>query len=247
MKTKTQFTGRHWETGSIHNVLALQGVKAPHTGEPYSEALLLGISGGIAFGYFTFEYKGYLPHVAMLTRNTFSPFTTMLERLGIAQDVQQTNKAETAERNLIQALESACLVRRHRRVSALEVRDREVVEELRASRTQPRRLCVRVNRFTGLFRQFELHWMSGLALADASSIGCQAARGDVLDLDANDITPAQLAVDCKIEHRQVAFLAVQLELSTDRPHVLGLQGRPGADHFASIPRNLSGCGMSVVR
>jgi hypothetical protein len=71
MKTTTQLNGRHSETGSIHNALALQGIKAPHTGKPYSEALLLGISGGIAFGYFTFEYKGYLPHVALLTRNTF--------------------------------------------------------------------------------------------------------------------------------------------------------------------------------
>jgi len=106
MKAKTQFTGRHTETGSIHNALALQGVIAPHTGKPYSEALLLGVSGGITFGYFTFEYKGYLPHVAMLTRNTFSPFTTILERLGIAQDVQQTNKAEIAEKNLLTALDS---------------------------------------------------------------------------------------------------------------------------------------------
>lgn len=106
MTTKTQFTGRHQETGSIHNALALQGVKAPHTGKPYSEALLLGISGGIAFGYFTFEYKGYLPHVAMLTRNTFSPFSTMLERLGVVQDVRQTNKPEIAEKNLQNALDS---------------------------------------------------------------------------------------------------------------------------------------------
>lgn len=106
MKTKTQLSGRHWETGSIHNALALQGVKAPHTGEPYSEALLLGVSGGIAFGYFTFEYKGYLPHVALLTRNTFDPFPTILERLGIAQDIQQTNKAEIAEKNLRNTLES---------------------------------------------------------------------------------------------------------------------------------------------
>src|SRR5215216_7533459 len=92
MKTTTQLNGRHWETGSIHNALALQGIKAPHTGEPYSEALLLGVSGGIAFGYFTFEYKGYLPHVALLTRNTFNPFSTILERLGIAQDVRQTKR-----------------------------------------------------------------------------------------------------------------------------------------------------------
>jgi hypothetical protein len=106
VKTKTQLNGRHWETGSIHNALALQGVEAPHTGKPYSEALLLGVSGGIAFGYFTFEYKGFLPHVALLTRNTFNPFPTLLERLGVAQDVQQTNKAEIAEKNLQNALQS---------------------------------------------------------------------------------------------------------------------------------------------
>jgi hypothetical protein len=106
MGSKTQFNGRHWETGSIHNALAMQGINAPHTGEPYSEALLLGVSGGIAFGYFTFEYKGYLPHVAMLTRNTFNPFSTILERLGIAQDVQQTNKPEVAEKNLQNTLDT---------------------------------------------------------------------------------------------------------------------------------------------
>jgi hypothetical protein len=106
MKATTQLNGRHWETGSIHNALALQGIKAPHTGKPYSEALLLGVSGGIAFGYFTFEYQGYLPHVAILTRNTFNPFSTILERLGIAQDVQQTNKAEIAEKNLRETLQS---------------------------------------------------------------------------------------------------------------------------------------------
>jgi hypothetical protein len=106
MKAKAQFNGRHWETGSIHNALALQGIKVTHTGKPYSEALLLGISGGIAFGYFTFEYKGYLPHAALLTRNTFNPFETILERLGIAQDVQQTGKPEIAEKNLREALES---------------------------------------------------------------------------------------------------------------------------------------------
>jgi hypothetical protein len=106
MKTKIQLNGRHWETGSIHNALALQGVKAAHTGQPYSEALLLGVSGGIAFGYFTFEYKGYLPHLALLTRNTFHPFDTILERLGVAQDVRQTDKPQIAEKNLRNALDT---------------------------------------------------------------------------------------------------------------------------------------------
>ena len=101
-----KFQGRHWETGSIHNTLALQGLNAPHTGKPYSEAFLLGVSGGITFGYFTFEYKGLLPHVAFLTCNTFDPFQTILERLGVVQNVYQTAKAEIAEKNLIEALAS---------------------------------------------------------------------------------------------------------------------------------------------
>lgn len=101
-----RFAGRHWETGSIHNALAMQGVLAPHTGKPFSEALLLGVSGGITFGYFTFEYTGQLPHLALLTRNTFDPFPTILDRLGIAQDVRKTNEARIAEKNLIQSLES---------------------------------------------------------------------------------------------------------------------------------------------
>lgn len=100
-----QFSGRHYETGSIHNVLAYQGTMNPVTGEPISEALLLGISGGIAFGYFTFAYKGFDPHVALLTRNTFNPLETILERLVIPRDVIQSTNARAAEEKLIEALE----------------------------------------------------------------------------------------------------------------------------------------------
>ena len=101
----TQFGGRYWDTAAIRNALAYQGVKAPHTGQPYSEAMLLGISGGIAFGYFTFHYKGYDPQVNLLTRNTFSPMETIFNRLGIARDVVQTASADKGRRNLIRALE----------------------------------------------------------------------------------------------------------------------------------------------
>ncbi|MCA9912908.1 MAG: hypothetical protein KC496_06150, partial [Anaerolineae bacterium] len=67
----SEFAGRHWETGSVRNALAYQGFTAPHTNQPYSEALLMGVSGGAVFGYFFFHYEGYDPHVALLTRNTF--------------------------------------------------------------------------------------------------------------------------------------------------------------------------------
>lgn len=101
----SHFSGRHWETGTVHNFLAYCDVKAPHTGQPYSEALLLGVSGGIVMGYFTFAYKGYDPHVALLTRNTFEPLETMLSRLGVVQEIRQTAKAEKGVANLVDTLE----------------------------------------------------------------------------------------------------------------------------------------------
>jgi hypothetical protein len=93
-----QFHGRHWETGSVANILAYQDEKL------LSEAMLMGISGGAAFGYFVFDYKGEDPHVSLLSRNTFDPLDTFLERLAIPQDVFQTQDAGKAERNLIDIL-----------------------------------------------------------------------------------------------------------------------------------------------
>ena len=101
-----QFDGRHWETGSVRNALDYQGILGPHTGEPLSEALLLGISGGIVFGYFIFDYHGFDPHVALLSRNTFDPFETLLTRLRIPQNNYKTANPQTAEANLIEALEN---------------------------------------------------------------------------------------------------------------------------------------------
>ena len=77
-----RFTGRHWETGSVANALAYRGVKAPHTGHHFSEALLMGVSGGAVMGYFNFSYENYDPQTRILTRNTFDPWDTMLSRLG---------------------------------------------------------------------------------------------------------------------------------------------------------------------
>ena len=101
----SQFAGRHWETGSVHNYYAYRGVKAPHTGKAPSEALLMGISGGLVFGYFSFAYEGYDPMCALLTRNTFDPWDRMLTRLGVVQNVVHTAKADRAEKKLIETLE----------------------------------------------------------------------------------------------------------------------------------------------
>ena len=102
----TQFNGRHWETGSVHNVLAYQGNEIPETGQPISEAMLMGISGGAAFGYFIFEYASTDPFVSLLSRNTFDPLDTLLERLAIPQDLFHTADPKKGVRNLINVLET---------------------------------------------------------------------------------------------------------------------------------------------
>ena len=102
----TQFEGRYWDTAAIRNALDYQGVKAPHTGLPYSEAMLLGISGGIAFGYFTFHYQGYDPQVNLLTRNTFDPMERIFDRMKIPRELRRSGSAEKGRQHLIEALEA---------------------------------------------------------------------------------------------------------------------------------------------
>jgi len=106
IKHYTQFGGLHYETGPIFNVLAHLGVKAPHTGQSLSEALLMGVSGGATFGYFLFDYKGYAPMLSLLSRNTFDPVETLLSRLAIPREVRQTTDASKALANLRQVLDS---------------------------------------------------------------------------------------------------------------------------------------------
>ncbi len=101
----SQFNGRHWETGAVRNYFDYVGVKALHTNEPFTEAFLMGVSGGVVMGYFSFAYKGYDPHARILTRNTFDPMETMLSRLGIIQNRMQTAKPEKGVKNLIGTLE----------------------------------------------------------------------------------------------------------------------------------------------
>lgn len=101
----TQFEGRYWDTAAIRNALDYQGFKAPHTGEPYTEAMLLGISGGVTFGYFTFHYKGYDPQVNLLTRNTFEPMERIFDRLKISRELPRSASADKARQNLIDALD----------------------------------------------------------------------------------------------------------------------------------------------
>ena len=73
-------------------------------------------------------------------------------------------------------------------------------------------------------------------LADSRSIDGITVGRDVLDLQRNDIAGAELAIDCKIEHRKVARSLLRLKFASDRPDVLGPQRRPRTSKLAFVPR-----------
>ena len=84
------FGGRHAESAAVANVLAFRGVLAPHTKEPFSEALLFGIAGGIGCGYFVIQGNlsfGALVAVLAAYKDLASPWKELLtdrrEPLGI--------------------------------------------------------------------------------------------------------------------------------------------------------------------
>lgn len=103
----TRYGGSFPTTASVAGALAYQGVTAQHTGAPYTEAFLMGIAGGIAFGSFTFAYEGFDPQANILTRNTFNDYgwDAVVARLGISRDVAHSTTEAGARRNLVRSIE----------------------------------------------------------------------------------------------------------------------------------------------
>ncbi len=96
--------GVHPNTASIRNVLAVQGAV-------FSEALLLGIGGGLGAGYILWEFKSHgSPNIVMWFRNrahyAAERMRTLCERLGAAYTEQETSGAKGAAAHLQAALEA---------------------------------------------------------------------------------------------------------------------------------------------
>lgn len=101
--------GLHPETASLANLLANRGVVSGLTGEPITEAAILGIGGGLGAGYilwqFQAEHRGKVHRGPVLTlgfRNRWQyPWIpgwtgTTLDRLGIEPEVHETRGAKVA-------------------------------------------------------------------------------------------------------------------------------------------------------
>jgi len=76
-----------------------------------------------------------------------------------------------------------------------------------------------IHRLTGLFSQLKPNGTPYLFLANARSVNRISVRSNVLDLEGDEITASQLAVDGQIEQRQIAGSFLDLELGPDRPNM----------------------------
>jgi hypothetical protein len=93
-----------------------------------------------------------------------------------------------------------------------------------------------LNRCSGLVSYLELDRSAGLLLNHGRSVLHPPADAYIVDLESHDIATPQLAVDRKIEQREVAFAPLQLQPDPYRPHVLGLQWALLADEAPLVPR-----------
>lgn len=99
------FPGSIPSTTALRDMLAHAGVVAPHTGAPFSEAMVFGLAGGIGAGMFAFHYP----------KENFSSFfvagrygwydhkswaLAAVERLGLTAVVKESSGLKPAEKNL---------------------------------------------------------------------------------------------------------------------------------------------------
>lgn len=75
----------HRESALVARLLRDAGQLAPHTGEPFTEAMVCGLAGGIGFLYAVFEYKGLPPLVTLVAQHHPDPWApAALRRAGVA-------------------------------------------------------------------------------------------------------------------------------------------------------------------
>jgi hypothetical protein len=101
--------GRHPDTAALARLLAALGVTDPASGQPLSEAMVLGVAGGIGFAYFVFEYEEL---TTLYLGGRINPYVqkadateAALARLGVPVEVRRTTGPAAAERQLRSALD----------------------------------------------------------------------------------------------------------------------------------------------
>ena len=105
--------GLHPDTAAIANILANAGVTSPFDGRPLSEAMILGVGGGLGAGYILWEFKSHgMPFVVLGFRNRWQyPGIpgwqgSVVDRLQVGVDVDETTGAVGARSSLERRLET---------------------------------------------------------------------------------------------------------------------------------------------
>ena len=109
------FPGNVPAATALRVLLAQAGVRAPHTGEAFSEAMVFGLAGGIGAGMFSFLYEAenFASFFVAGRHEWFDDLTYLRQactRLGLNPLVRESSGARAAERHLIEALkDGACI------------------------------------------------------------------------------------------------------------------------------------------
>ena len=103
------FGGIHPETATIANCLRYMGVENPATGEPFSEAMLFGIAGGLGACYILWEFKEHSrPAIVFGWQHLFNYPVRYVEnlckRIGATSDFHETGGMKKARKTLDDAL-----------------------------------------------------------------------------------------------------------------------------------------------
>jgi Domain of unknown function (DUF4872)/Butirosin biosynthesis protein H, N-terminal len=98
-------------TTALRILLTNAGIQAPHTQQPFSEAMLFGIAGGIGIGVFSFYYeKEDIATFFIGGRHAWHDDRAYLqaaaERLGAQVHIQEAGGVKQAEEQLAQALDT---------------------------------------------------------------------------------------------------------------------------------------------
>ena len=106
--------GVHADSTALANLLAHHRVTHPRTGEPFSEAMLFGIAGGISAGYSfcpSIPREGNGAGVSIVGRNLHYAFDgtfhlNALRRLGLSFEITEASTPNAAHKKLVAVLES---------------------------------------------------------------------------------------------------------------------------------------------
>jgi hypothetical protein len=106
---KWHFPGNIPAATALRVLLAHAGVRDPHTKEPFSEAMVFGIAGGIGIGVFSFLYeKENFASFFVAGRHSWQDDLTYFEgacdRLGLKPVVKEATGAKAADKQLREAL-----------------------------------------------------------------------------------------------------------------------------------------------